>query len=137
MDPLSVTASLIAISQLTVVIVDYLGKVRDAPKERSRIAIEVSNIYHLLTTLRYRFEDGEFDEPWYQAITVLAAQDGPLDQYQQTLERIKKKVEKIDGMKGVVASLRWPFGKEEVAELLASIERLKTLVLVALEMDHL
>ncbi|KAK4167514.1 ankyrin repeat-containing domain protein, partial [Cladorrhinum sp. PSN259] len=137
MDPLSLTASLIAISQLTAVIVDYLGKVRNAPKERSQIAIEVSNIYHLLTTLRYRFEDGEFDEDWCQAISMLAAQNGPLNQYQQALESIKKKVEKSDRFSSFAASILWPFSKGELSELLSTIERLKTLVLVALETDHL
>lgn len=137
MDPVSLTASLVAISQLTVFIVDYLGKVRDAPKERSQMAIEASNLYHLLTTLRYRFEAGEFDHLWCQAINLLAARDGPLDQYQQVLKRIKKKVEFTDGIRGMITSLLWPFSKKEVTELLFTIERMKTLIQVALEMDHL
>ncbi|KAK4184222.1 hypothetical protein QBC35DRAFT_455514 [Podospora australis] len=67
----------------------------------------------------------------------LAVRDGPFGQCQQVLERIKKKAEKREGAKGLAASLLWPFTKEEVAELLASIERLKTLLLVALELDYM
>jgi hypothetical protein len=58
MDPLSVTASIIAILQLTGTVIGYLNEVKDAPKECQRCMIEASNNQSLLMNLRYRLEQG-------------------------------------------------------------------------------
>jgi hypothetical protein len=44
MDPLSVTASVIAILQLTGAVIGYLNDVKDAPKECQQCATEASNL---------------------------------------------------------------------------------------------
>lgn len=54
MDPLSVTAGIIAIVQLTGVIIRCLNDVKDASKDRARCAIKISNAFNLLVTLQYR-----------------------------------------------------------------------------------
>ena len=45
MDPLSVTASIIAVLQLSAKVLGYLNDVNDASKNRAKCAIEVSNAY--------------------------------------------------------------------------------------------
>jgi hypothetical protein len=47
------------------------------------------------------------------------------------------KVTGAGGIKKIGNALLWKFSKEEVTNILSRIERLKTLVQIALEMDHL
>jgi hypothetical protein len=86
MDPLSVTASVIAILQLTVKVVKYLQDVNDAPKECQQCAVEASNLLSLLISLRYCLEQATNGDPWYTAIKALNIENGPFDQYKQALE---------------------------------------------------
>lgn len=138
MDPLSITASIIAILDLTTKAIQYLGDVKDAPKARASLAIEASNLYSLLMNLRYRLEEGRCNEAWYTAVRSLGVQGGPLDQYKDMLERIQHKLGGGGSwIKEVGQSLVWKFSKEEVRGLLASMEGLKGLIGIALEMDHL
>ena len=137
MDPLSVTASIVAILQLTTEVIKYLNDVKDAPKDRARFAIEASNLSNLLVSLRYRLEEGRSNEAWYKEVDSLGAQDGPLDQYKHALEKLQLKVLGGNGLAKIGNALVWKFGKEEVASILSRIERLKSLVQIALQMDHL
>jgi hypothetical protein len=137
MDPLSVTASVIAILQLTSSVVQYLSDVKEAPKECQECLIEVSNLLGPLITLRYRAELAQSGDPWFEQLRRLNVQDGPLDQYKQALEMLRSKGDMTSGMHRLKERLLWKFSKAEVAMLLARVERLKTLIAVALEMDHM
>jgi hypothetical protein len=131
MDPLSVTASIIAVLQLSAKVLGYLNDVKDASKDRVKCAIEASNAHNLLTNLRFRLEEGNADAPWYTAVRALGVKNGPLDQFQQALEALQTH------MTGRGKALVWKFKKEEIAGIVVRIERLKTLVGIALQMDHL
>jgi hypothetical protein len=137
MVPLSISASVIAVLQLTGEVIKYLHDVKDAPKECRQCTIEASNLYNLLTNLRYRLEDATGDDPWYTALKALNVEDGPFDQYRQALEQLLSRVTIQDGLQKIRKRLLWKFSKAEVASILARIERLKSLVSIALEMDHL
>lgn len=68
--------------------IEYLNDVKDAPKDRAQCAIEVLNLYNLLTTLRYRLKEGTSNKPWYAAVRALGVKNGPLNQYKLTLEQL-------------------------------------------------
>jgi len=137
MDPLSVTASVIAVLQLTNEVIRYLLDVKDAPKECQQCTIEASNLQNLLTNLHYRLRDATTNDPWYDALKALNDRDGPFDQYGQALEQLLSRVTIHDGLQKIGKQLLWKFKKVEVANILARMERLKSLVGTALEMDHL
>ena len=137
MDPLSVTASIVAVLQLTNEVIQYLNCVKDAPKERARFAIEASSLYHLLINLQYRLEEGGANEAWYTAIRTLNVQNGPLDQYKNALEQLHRKVMSGSGLKSIGSALAWKFSREEVTSILSRMEHLKSLIQIALEIDHL
>jgi hypothetical protein len=137
MDGLSNVASIIAVLQLTGSVIGYLNDVKDAPKECQQCTIEASNIQNLLINLRYRLEQGQAGDPWFTAVRALNIENGPLDQYKQALEQLRSRVEIQDGVQKVKRRLLWKFSKEEVASILARMERLNSLVNIALEMDHL
>ena len=137
MDPLGATASVIGVLQLSSKVVGYLNDVKDASKDRAKCAIEAANLHSLLTTLRFRLEEGSLDISWYTAVQALGVKDGPLDQFTQALEHLQTKMTTGGKLKKAGDALVWSFKKEEIASILGRIERLKTLVEIALQTDHL
>jgi hypothetical protein len=137
MDPLSITTSIIALLQLTNTMIGHLNDVKDASVDRARCALEASNLYNLLVTLRFRLEEGGSNEPWYAAVRALGVENGPLDQYRHALEQLQTKITSGCGINKMGNTLLWKYIKEEVTSILSRMERLKTLVQIALEMDHL
>jgi hypothetical protein len=137
MDPLSAIASVIAILQLSAKVLSYLNDVKDTSKGHAQCATEASNLHHLLTNLRYRLEEGHGHEPWFSAVQALAVENGPLNQFKQALETLQTKMTDGGRLKKAREALLWKFKKEEVDAILARMERLKTLVEIALQMDHL
>lgn len=137
MDPLSATASIIAILQLSAKVLSYLNDVKDASQGRKQCAIEASNLHNLLTNLRFRLEEGHGHEPWFNAVQTLAVEDGPLDQFKEALETLQAKMTNGGRLGKVGQALTWKFKKEEIDAILLRMERLKTLVEIALQMDHL
>lgn len=137
MDPLSVTASIIALLQLSAKVLGYLYNVRDAPKARTQCAIEISNLNSLLSKLYDHIEDGDPRQSWYITVQDLAVENGPFDQFKQALETLQSKITDCGRLKKASEALVWKFKKEDIASILDRIERLKSLVEIALQMDHL
>lgn len=137
MDALSVAASIIAVLQLTGEVIKYLNDVKNATEECRRCTTEASNLQSLLINLLYHLNQGKAGDTWYTTVRALNVENGPLDQYKQALEELRSRVETQSGIQKVKRRLLWKFSKEEVASILARMERLKSLVSIALEMDHL
>lgn len=62
-DPLSVTASIIAVLQLSVKVLAYLSDVKDALKDRTHCKAGISNLYRLLCNLRDHVQKGDPSQP--------------------------------------------------------------------------
>jgi hypothetical protein len=137
MDPLSITAGIIGILDLANKVIHYLDDVKNASEDRVRCALEVSSMNTLFLTLKYRLEKESSKESWYMAVQALAVPKGPLDQYRHALEQLLEKLAPASGIQKVGKALLWHFCKEQVTNLLLRIERIKTLVQIALEIDHL
>ena len=137
MDVLSDIASIIAVLQLTGQVIKYLKDIKDAPKECRHCATEAANLHGILINLLYHLNQDQTGDAWFTAVRNLNVENGPLDQYKQALEELRSRVEIQDGVQKVKQRLLWKFSKEEVASILARMERLKSLVNIALEMDHL
>jgi hypothetical protein len=137
MDGLSAAASIIAVVQLASQVITYLNDVKDAPKECRKCMVEISNANTLLLKLDLRRSESNSQELWYTEVQALMVKDGPLDQYRLALQHLHAKVEPTNKMRKLVTILLWNYIKEEVTSILAKMERLKTLVSIALEMDHL
>lgn len=138
MDPLSVTASIIAIVQLTGVIIGFLQDLKGTSKDRTQCATEISNVSNLLVKIMCRLNEGSSNEGWYMEVQDLAAANGPIEQYRSALEQLKSKFTSTDSSGSKISSaLSWKFSKEEVANILTRIERLKSLTQIAIQMDNL
>jgi hypothetical protein len=137
MDPLSVTASIMAVLQLSAKVLVYISDIKDAPSERSDCEAEISNLSALLRALRDHVQTGDLSLPWYAAVAELVAPKGPFDQFKQALEALQNKITDGGRLKKWGEALVWKFKKEDIASILNRIERLKQLVEIALQMDHL
>ena len=135
MDPLSLTASIIAVLQLSGTVISYLNDVKEASKDSYSILLEVSSVTGLLYTLRSLIETDKGDG-YLDVARSLAVPYGPLDQFKTTLEKLSKQLQPATGVRKAARVLKWPFKKEEVKELLSTIERQKTLFSLALQNDQ-
>ena len=131
------TASIIAITTLAKNVVSYLNDMKDASKEQARVTAEISTVDALLTPLQYRIKGTQSGDPWFTEVQRLGVEGGPLEQFKSTLMQLKSKVERADRYKKAVRLLSWTFSKTEVSAMLSRIERVKTLVSLALANDLL
>ena len=137
MDPLSLTASIIAILQLTTTLTSYINNVRHATREQAKVAVEASNLYSLLTGLRFRVEEARSDDPWLNQVKLLGNKNGPLDQFKDVLEKMVEQISSSRKRDQVKSALTWKFTKSEVEDALKRMERLKSLIQCALTEDLL
>lgn len=63
--------------------------------------------------------------------------NGPLVQFKEALEQLQIEITKARLLKGVATILFASLEKDEITTVFARIERLKTFVEIALQMDHL
>jgi len=135
MDPLSITASIIAVLQATKKIISYVKETKDAPKELTKVYDEAKNLVILFHELKDSLAEQDSHDPWLRVTSGLAVRNGPLDQYKKVLEVLVSKTTG-HGFHKIGQVLAWKFIKEDVMSLLLQIERIKSLVQIALEMDH-
>ena len=136
-DPLSVTASIIAVLQLTASVVRYLNAVRGAAEERAKLVTEIGStagILHILKDLSDRDADSESQ---LAATRSLCVSGGPLDNFKAALNEIAAKVSRGKRINNTVMGFIWPFQKGEIKEILARLERQKSLFGLALQGDEI
>lgn len=140
MDPVTAVGLVAAIIQLmdaTMMAIKYLNDVKDAPKDRSKIARDATSLMVLLTDLRYRVEETDSTDPWFTGVRLLGVDGGPLDQFKEALDDLARRLKPKTGIKKLGKMLIWTLDKKNIDDILDSIERLKTLVTLSLGKDHL
>ena len=98
----------------------------------SRTAFSTSGF---LSSLKELISRAESQDVWLDTVRSLEAPNGPIAQYSSALEQLKHKLNPLMGWRKAGKAIRWPFEKTEVLEILESIERQKTLFILALEND--
>lgn len=138
MDPLSVTASIIAIVQVSSVVIKGIKGLKDTSTDRTQCSNEISNLSVLLVRLMHRLDEASTNDIWHTEVRLLTATDGPIHQYKSALEQLQSKFTSSASSKiKIVGTFRWIFIKEDVANILTCIERLKSLTQIVLQMDSL
>jgi hypothetical protein len=140
-DPLSVTASIIAVLQLSSTVLRYLVDVKDASADRKSLIREISSTRGILSTLNETVDDTRVsDETWSATIRSLEYPDGPLIVLKTALTQLATTLKgsaSATGIKKAANSLRWPFKQSEVEKILRVIECQKSTLSLALENDHI
>lgn len=134
-DPLSTTASIVAIIQLSSVVVEYIRGVRGATMERTRLRREVRACGFILQQLKDDADDTEEGKAWSETIKALEGTDAPLGRLWVALNVVKAKLEPTTGLEKALTCLKWPFNEKEVEKIISAMEREKTLLLLALTND--
>ncbi|KAI9778250.1 MAG: hypothetical protein M1839_008274 [Geoglossum umbratile] len=132
-DPLSITASISTILQLSTGVVKLLLCIKHAPGEIKGLAVEVSSTNGILLALKDLVKSGEAGPTTVQSL------DMPLKLCQSSLERlteILRPVDKLTKAGMVKKTLAWPIRKSEVTDILLSIERQKMAFILAFQKDH-
>ncbi|KAF2626063.1 hypothetical protein BU25DRAFT_344866 [Macroventuria anomochaeta] len=136
-EAVGLVASIIAVLDLSAKVLGYINAVKDASKDRARCGLEISNMHGLLEKLRFRAEQRNDSEAWYEAAKDLTKDGGLLDQFKQALDRLDHGLTEGGRLRRVAEALRWKFKKEEVLEIMTHLERLKSVMVVSLQMDQL
>jgi hypothetical protein len=137
MDPISLAASIVQLIGATTKVIKYLNDVKDASKDRETLAREGCSLLTLFTDLRYRVEEAESTSDWFAVIRSLGGEGGPLDEFKKTMEELARKLKPEAGIKKFGKALIWALDRNEINNILSRIERLKSLVNLALQKDHL
>ncbi|KAI4094172.1 MAG: hypothetical protein LQ344_002426 [Seirophora lacunosa] len=136
MDPVSTVASVVTLVGVTLKTVKYVNEMKDASKERQNLSKETADLLPMLTGLRNMIEDPRRSKTSFDGVNSLVTADGPLDQLSEALKQLNKKVKAKRGIKNFPRVLVWPLDKEECKEVLGKIERVKSLISLALEGEN-
>lgn len=137
MDDIIVIANVIAVAHLTSKIIEYLNDVKDTPKECWQLKIEATNLYSLIIRLQCNLEQGDASDPWCTLVRAMAGQNGPMEQYYKALKQLESKIRIEYSSQKLKRVLLWKFTKTEVVDILGKLEHFKSLINVALDMDHM
>ena len=137
MEPVGLVASLLTTISTITSVIEYLSAVKKQPDESKGFLHEMLGLVVILDKLRARVHDTDPSAPWAQQVGLLAAKEGPLDQFKSTIDQLKKKLKVDTKVQTFGKVLIWPLSKKEVSELLLKVERLKSTIEIALHHDQL
>src|SRR5438046_7959257 len=107
MEAVGLAASIVQLIDATTKIIKYLNDVKDAPKDRARLARETTSLLALLTDLRYRVDEAKSTDPWFTGVRSLGVERGPLEQFKEAMEELARKLKPESGVKMFSKALRW------------------------------
>lgn len=162
-DPLSITASIIAVLQLTQAVIKLCDDVCEANSNATRLRNELSStndvLYQLLSSAAMNAQsysalkqdssqmrrasagnapdnaEGQVSTP-SRTLNMIKQPGGPLDQYLDCISVLKTKLMPQTGLRKAKAVIVWPFRKDEINGLVAIIERFKTIFMLTQQEDH-
>ena len=132
MEALGASASIIAVLQLSSIIVKYISSASGATKERKPLRQELRACESILQQLKDDADDSEEGKAWSETIKALEAPGAPLGRLSVILSNVGAKLQPKQGMKKVLAGLEWPFNEKEIKEVFVAIEHEKSLLELAL-----
>jgi hypothetical protein len=140
MDGLSALASLIAVAQVTGSIVslcyEYRHGLQAASKDMNRLAKEVKSLRDLLEDLIGLIDQDQPAEILLESVEKLTQNNGSVDECKVMLEDLEAKLRPRDGWRKLGQRLIWPLKEQDVMKSVASIERFKATLSLAISMDH-
>jgi hypothetical protein len=142
MDPLSVTASVIAVIQLTGSVIsavyNYRKGVKNAPEDAAKIIQDLTGLSHILERLLQMIENERSTKVARLAsLEGLVSPNGPLQLCQETLSTLNAKLQPENGWRAVKQSLMWPLKQDYIKNTLDQIATAKETIGLALTVDHM
>lgn len=137
MDALSVSASIVALIEVTSTVLSYLSDVKEGPKELQRIRVEISSVLSILFILQDQANQANLHDSFSATLGSLNVPDGPFHQFFSAMEFLASKLAAAEGWKKIRKALKWHFEKDEIRKTLDTIERHKSLFSLARQDDHI
>lgn len=137
MDPLSISASIVALLQLSGTVIGYLSEVKSGPKEKQKLRLEICSILPMLSILQDQAEQANNGDPWSSTLLSLGMPNGPIQQFRTALEGLELRLAPVGVLKKIGKAFTWPFEKEEIQRILSTVERQKLLFTLARQNDHI
>jgi len=141
MDPLSLTASIITVIELSGAVVricyNFRKSVKGASGEAAKITKELNALHNVLEQL---LEFAESEEragtSRLSSLSSLTKLDGPLARCQGESEILGQKLKPETGLKQIGNALSWPFKEGEVRKALEGLGSIKASLQLALIIDN-
>jgi hypothetical protein len=131
-DPLSITASIVAVAQISAALIKTLGDLKDTPRDLRLLRTEIESLRSVLLPALESLRRSEEEKA---AIIQLLSAHGPLEEFRILLENLEKKLALVVGFNKARRAVTWQFQKGEVKSILGTIERQKTLFALALQSE--
>lgn len=137
MDGLSGVASIITVIHVATRVAslsyEYISGVKQTPKTLTRLVDELKSISTVLANLQIYAQENPQS-------TILRELDAPFKLWLVDMRKLRDKLESKKNSKGWGAALvrfQWPFGEKETLDFVQGIERLKSLLTLAVNTDQL
>jgi hypothetical protein len=140
MDPVTAIGLVASVGQLiaaTANLIRYMNDVKEAPRDQARLALECANLVAFLTEFRYAIDDLDFKDPHLTGIQLLAGKNGALEQLTEAVNALYDRLRPGRRAGRIVKAVIWPLQKQDVDGILSRIERLKSLITLHRQGDHL
>lgn len=136
MEGLGAAASVIAVIQITTKVVSlsygYIAGVKRAPGNLQTLVDELKSLTGILTGFQIHAQDPRS--------IVLQQLDVPLQKYKLEMMKLHDKLELKQRKSGwwgaALVRLQWPFGEAETLGFILEIERFKTSLILAMNIDQ-
>jgi len=144
MDPLSITASIIATIQLTGKVTSILWGLRSAVQgakgDIARIIGDVNSLRTILEALVNLVETVDREAPSFLSTwRILSAPDGPIQKCQAELKALEALLQFTDkhGLKHFTKPFQWFVKKDDANRRLEALAKIKSTLQLALTTDHM
>ena len=135
---LGIVSSIIAIVEVSSIVIEYLKDVSGASEDVQVLIDEVKSTTTVLASLKSLLDQPAVQSAWTASAKLLAVPNGPIDQFQRALDLLNRKLKPATGkLRRVADAVVWPFKKKEVSNILKSIQRQKTLFVLAIQNSHM
>lgn len=138
MDPLSISASIIALLQVSGKVIDLISAITSSSAEIRCLVIEISTTRALLSSIA---DIAGVDETWNENLRRLTIEDGPMQMLDGLLSELERRLGREVRMKGEPGHLRkklsWPWRAEETRQMVRTAREARGLLAGALAVDHL
>lgn len=135
------SASLITLIQVvgkaTSIGYGYLGAVKRAPDELQGLVNELNSLSLVLASLQNYVNTYPQSEALQKLNDPSPAKPGPLQECARELAKLVSKAEPKTGWRKILGRLKWPLQETETSQIIAQIERHKSLFNLALGTDHM
>jgi hypothetical protein len=117
----------------TKTVIDYINDVKNASEDQKNLFDDLVTTQTFLTQL----DSHTHHEDWKETMEALSATGGPFDQLKLELMRMKRKLEPPTGKLAKAGkALGYHFIKDDIKKHFDRIERIKTLLHLAVQNNH-